>query len=227
MLGTVVNAVAILIGGALGLLFGKGISERFNDVIIKGAALAVVLVGFLNAFEVNDFLVLIFSIIIGGILGEAMKLEDKLNDLSDKLGSRFESGSFSEGFVTTTLLYCVGAMAILGSIESGLTGDHSILFAKSTIDGITAVVFAASLGVGVIFSAASVFVYQGSITLLAQVTKDLFTDEVIADISGVGGLLIVSIGINMIFGKKFKTANYIPAVFIPIVYYAVKGWLGF
>ena len=221
MLGTIVNSIAIIIGSLVGVLFKRGIPEKLSDTIMKGVGLSVMLIGLLNALEVNNLLLLIFSILIGAIIGELIDIDAKLRKFGMKLESRFKGGNISEGFVAATLLFCIGSMAIVGSIESGLTGNHQILYAKSILDGVISIVFASSLGIGVALSAVSVFLYQGIITVSATLMKDVLTEIAITDISAVGGLLIVSLGINMIFGNKVKTANLLPAVVIPGIYYAV------
>ncbi|BEP28123.1 DUF554 domain-containing protein [Helicovermis profundi] len=221
MLGTIVNSIAILIGSLIGILFKHGIPEKLNSSIMKSVGLSVMLIGLLNALKVNNLMLLIFSMLIGTIIGELIDIDKRLNIFGNKLERRFKGNNISEGFVTATLLFCVGSMAIIGSIESGLTGNHQTLFAKSILDGTISILFASSLGIGVAISAISVFIYQGTITLSASFLKDILTANAITDISAVGGLLIISIGINMIFESKIKTANLLPAIFLPGIYYAV------
>ena len=221
MLGTIVNSMAIVIGASLGTLFKRGIPEKISDTIMKGVGLSVMLIGLLNALAINNLLLLIFSILIGAIIGEVIDIDARLKKFGMNLEKKFKGGNIAEGFVTATLLFCVGSMAIVGSIESGLTGNNQVLYAKSVLDGVISIVFASSLGIGVALSAASVFLYQGIITLSASLMKDILTEVAITDISAVGGLLIVSLGINMIFGNKVKTANLLPSVLLPGIYYAV------
>lgn len=224
MLGTIVNALAIFAGSLGGYLilqlFKEGIPERINDTIMKGMALCVLLIGISGALEYKQILLVILSIAIGGIIGEIIDVDKQIKRLGDNLERKLNGrgGTVSQGFVTASLLFCVGAMAVMGSLESGLNGNHEILFAKSIIDGITAAVFTTTLGIGVAFSAISVFLYQGTITIGAIYLKDLLTAAVVSDMSAIGGLLIIGIALNMMGVTKIKVANLLPAVFIPIVY---------
>ena len=223
MLGTFVNTAAIIAGCLVGLVFKGRISEKYNKTIIQALSLGVIFIGLKSAFKCNDFILIIISLAIGSLIGEICKIEYRLEKAGGWLETKFskKDGSFATGFVTSTLLFCIGAMAIVGSLESGLTGDHTTLFAKSTLDGIGAIIFSSTMGIGVLFSAVSVFLYQGTITLAAVYIKPFLVPEVIAQMSSVGGLLIVGIGINMLgLGKnKIKVGNMLPAVFIPLVYY--------
>ncbi|OPJ55567.1 DUF554 domain-containing protein [Alkalithermobacter paradoxus] len=226
MLGTIVNAIAIIIGSIIGQLI-KGLNpEKFNDTIIKGLALCVMLIGISGALESSNILLLIFSIGIGAFIGEVIDIDSMLQKLGDSLEKRFNVGKISEGFVTATLIYCVGAMAIVGSLESGLTGNHETLYAKSTIDGISSIIFSSSLGIGVMLSSISVFIYQGIITLGAGFLRNILLDSTIREMSAVGSLLIVGIGLNMVGNSKIKVANLLPAVLIPFVYQVLLNILG-
>lgn len=224
LLGTIVNAAAIIGGALIGQLFRGGIPESYNRTIMNAIALAVILIGLMNALKTNDVLLLIFSLAIGSLLGELMRIEHGLEQLGNWLESKFSAGesNFSKGFVSASLLFCVGAMAIVGSMESGLAGNHQTLFAKSVLDGITSIVFASTLGIGVVFSAASVFVYQGFITLAASVLQQFLVEAVITEMSAVGGLLIVAIGMNMLELPKIKVGNMLPAIFLPLIYYMLQ-----
>jgi len=237
MLGVVVNAVAILIGGGIGLLVKRGIPERFSSAIMAGIGLCVLLVGVYGTIhgmlsggsEIN----LIITIVLGVVAGTALRIDERLNKLGQKIEQKFSPAgkdgeikktSISQGFVTSSLLFCVGAMAILGSINSGLSGDHSILFTKSTIDMISALILAVTLGFGVLFSAVAVFVYQGLLVLLAQALRPLLDSySLIAEIRGAGSILIVALGLNMLGITKLKVADFLPAVFFaPVVYYVAR-----
>ena len=169
-------------------------------------------------------LIVIISFVIGSIIGEFFRIEDRLEHLGDWIGKRLSRNStgISKGFVSASLLYCVGAMAIIGSMESGLTGNHQTLFAKSILDGIGSVIFASTMGIGVIFSAVSVVVYQGLITMTASSIKPFLLPEVVSQMSAVGGLLILAIGIGLLEIKKIKIGNMLPAVFIPLAYQGIK-----
>ncbi|WP_422487108.1 DUF554 domain-containing protein [Gudongella sp. DL1XJH-153] len=222
-MGTIVNSIAIVAGAMLGILLKKGIKEQYTSTIMDGMALAVVIIGIMGAMEMNNLIVVLASIVVGSIIGEKFDLDKKLENLGINMEKRFGKGdsNFSKGFIMASLVYCIGAMAILGALESGLTGNHETLYAKSVLDGVSAVIFASTFGIGVAFSAIIVFVYQGAITLLASSVKDLLTPEVINEMSSIGGILIMAIGINILGIKKVKIANMLPAIFIPVVYYTV------
>ena len=200
MLGTVINSVLIIGGGLLGVILKNGLKDKYKDTIMNGLGLTVIVIGLMGALEAEDILLVIISIALGSLIGEALRIEDNLEKLGDYLESKMGGGdsSFSKGFVTTSLIYCVGAMAIVGSLESGLAGNHETLIAKGIIDGITAIVFASTLGIGVVFSAVSVFLYQGTITVTASLMKSVLTDTVVLNMSAVGGLLIMGIAINIL-----------------------------
>lgn len=223
MLGTFVNCLAIIAGSLVGLLFKNGIPEKYNQTVMQAIGLAVILVGIKTALGCDDLLIIIVSLAMGSVLGEFIGIEAYLSRLGNLLETKFSksSSSFSAGFVTASLMYCVGSMAIVGSLESGLTGNHDTLFAKSALDGIVGIILTSSLGVGVMFSAIPVLIYQGGITLMAGVLKPLLIPEVVSQMSGTGGLLILALGLNMIREKKIKVGNMLPAVFIPLVYYLI------
>ncbi|SMB87568.1 hypothetical protein SAMN00017405_1720 [Desulfonispora thiosulfatigenes DSM 11270] len=219
MLGTIVNVLAIILGSVIGLNLKKGMPARFKEVIMQGIGLTVILIGLKMSLNVNNEIIVIIALVLGGLLGEYLNIDYRLNQFGERLKSIIGSkdGGFVNGFVTASLIYCVGAMAIMGSIESGLNGNHQILFAKSSLDGISAIVFSSTLGIGVMFSALAVFIYQGILTLLAVAVKDFLTQDIITYMSCVGGLLIVGIGFNILGIKEFKVANLLPAVFIVII----------
>lgn len=214
MKGTLVNAAAVLSGSAVGLLLKRGMPERYQHTIMQGLALAVGVIGLQMAFKTQNMLIVILSIVMGAIIGEALNLDALLAKFGDwltvKLGTQY--GNVGEGFVTASLVYCVGAMAVVGSIQDGLTGDASTLYAKSMLDGVSAVVFASTLGIGVALSSISVIVYQGSITLLAGAFSTLLTEQIITELTAVGGVLIIAISILMLEVKKIKVANLLPAI---------------
>jgi uncharacterized membrane protein YqgA involved in biofilm formation len=230
LFGTIVNALAIAAGSILGVSFKGGIPEKFNKTVMQAMALAVILIGLKSAFQTNNILLLIFSLAIGSVIGELLRIEDMLEKLGKWLETKFSrksSGGISEGFVTASLVYCVGSMAIIGSLESGLTGNHQTLLAKSVIDGVSSVVFASSLGIGVLFSSVSVFLYQGFITVTSSFMKDLLIPSVTGEMSAVGGLLIAAIGINMLNLTKIKVGNMLPSIIIPLLYYTIRMTLKF
>ncbi len=230
MIGVWVNAAAILVGGLVGLLLRGGISKRFQSIVSQGLALCVTLIGVLNAIKTNDMMCVIVSIIVGAVLGEALKIEQRLDRLGEVAQKRFASGAdsrFSEGFVTATLLYCVGAMAVVGSLQAGLTGDASTLLAKSALDGVSSVIFASAMGPGVILSLVPLTIYQGGIALAAGVLSPVLSETVIREMSAVGGLLIIGLGLNMLEAAKtrVRVANLLPAIFLPIAYLPLYEWL--
>lgn len=230
MLGTVVNTFAIVAGSLAGLLFRGGIPARYSETVFHSVGLAVILVGLRGAFKADNLLLVIASLAVGSLAGEFCRIEAHLERLGGWIGRRLAMGQegVAQGFVTASLVYCVGAMAVVGSLESGLAGNHQTLFAKSILDGITAVIFASTLGVGVIFSAVSVLIYQGAITMAAAYLKPLLVPTVVAEMSAVGGLLIVAIGFNILDIKKTRVGNMLPAIFVPLVVFALQrlwqGW---
>lgn len=226
MIATVVNAIAIIIGSALGLFLRRFNMEKYSDTIIKGISLCVLVIGIMGATKEPNILLAISSISIGGIIGEILNIEGRLEGLGKYAEEKFfrNSGKFAQGFVTTTLIYCVGAMAILGALESGLSGNHQTLYAKSMMDGVSAIAFASTMGIGVMFSSVSVFIYQGLITLGAGFLKDILVGEVIKQVSCVGSILIIAISFNVLGVTKIKTANLIPAIFVPVVYFSFLGF---
>lgn len=227
MFGTIVNSLAIVVGGLIGVILKRGIKEDYRNTIMDGIALSVIVIGIAGGIESENIILVVASIVIGSMLGEAMRIETRLDNIGNNLQKKFGKGdsNFSKAFVTSSLIYCVGAMAIVGSIESGIQGDHSTLFVKSILDGITSLLFASTLGIGVVFSAIPVFLYQGIITLLANSLADLLTPQVINEMSSVGGILIMAIGINILGLKKIKVGNMLPAIFLPILYYVIVNLL--
>ncbi len=223
MLGTIVNSLTIIGGSLVGLLFKKGIPEKYNHTIMQAMGLCVLLIGVKGALGCNDLLIIIISCAVGSLIGERIGIENLLERIGNFLQKKISNTGtgFSAGFVTASLMYCVGSMAIVGSLESGLTGNHATLFAKATIDGIVSVILSSSLGIGVLFSSVSVLLYQGSITLLAGLLKPLLIPAVVSQMSATGGILIVGLGLNMIREKKIKVGNMLPAVFIPLIYYFI------
>jgi len=219
LLGTVVNSVSILIGSLLGYFLKNSFSEDIKSTVMQGLSLTVMLIGISMSIKTNNLLVVTLSIVTGAIIGESLKIEEGLNKIGGRIEKKFSKteGEFTKAFVTASLVYCVGAMAIMGSIESGLSGNHSILFVKSILDGVSSIVFTSSLGIGVAFSSLPVFIYQGAITLSARFIKAYLTQEIIREMTATGGLLIFGIGINMLSGKsRVKVGNLLPAIFTAI-----------
>lgn len=225
MLGPIVNAVAIVICALLGRFVLKGLSERYEEIVKKAIGLSILYIGISGAMENQRVLILIFSMVIGSALGEWIDIDKGMNALGKwaerKLG--FSDGNFSKGFVSATILFCTGSMAIVGSMNSGLLGNHEMLFAKSILDGVISIVFASSMGMGVAFSAIPVLLYEGAIALGAGFVKGWMTPEIITEMSAVGSLLIAAIGFNFLLAKQIKVANMIPAIFLPWLYIAFEN----
>ncbi len=224
MLGTIINAVAIISGSLLGLLFNKGISDNYREILLSGIGLSIVLIGIKSALASESLMVVLFSMIIGAVIGEFINIENKLKTsgrfLERKVSKKSAgSHSISHGFVSASLIFCVGSMAIVGALESGLTGNHQTLLAKSLIDGIMSIVLTSALGIGVIFSSVAVFIYQGAITLAAFSMRNFLVPETIAQMTSVGGLLILAIGLNMLKITEIRVGNILPAIFLPLLYY--------
>jgi len=223
MIGTIANALAIIVGGIIGLLFKNIIPEKISEALLKAIGLAVIGIGINLMLSGENFTLLIISMVIGTIIGEGIDIEKKL----DKIGAFIESkmknkeSNVALGFVACTLVYCVGSMAIVGSIQSGLTGNHEILFSKAVLDGITAVTFAATMGVGVVFSGISVLVYQGTITMLASIMQSLLNPVVVSEMTAIGGVTIMGIGLNFLISNRMRVGNMLPSIFIPIIYYMI------
>ena len=226
MLGVLVNTAAVLIGSSVGLLLNKGIPKRFSGAIMTGIGLCTLYIGISGALKGENPIILVVSIVIGALAGTALKLDERLNSLGERLEKRFAhakegegKSSIAQGFVAASLLFCVGAMTIIGSIESGLTGNNSVIFTKSTMDLISSAMLAVSLGAGVLFAAASVFVYQSFLVLLAQLLRPLLENHsMIAEMNCAGSVIIIALGLNIIGMTKIKIANYLPAMlFAPVI----------
>lgn len=219
MIGTLINVAAVILGSIIGLLLHKGLPQHLRDTLMAGMGLCVVLIGLKGALGTENEMIVILSMVAGGCLGVALKIEKRLDSLGQRLQSRFSAGgddSFGKGFVTASLMFCVGAMAIVGSMDSGLRGDHSTLLAKSILDGVSSIILSSTLGLGVMLSAVAVLVYQGSIALLAQVVAPVLTARAINEMSAVGGVLIMGIGLNMIRKQHIPVGDLLPAMFVPL-----------
>jgi len=231
MLGPIVNAVVVVICSLVGCFLVRGIPSRFEEIIKKAIGLSVIYIGIKGAMDNQRVLLLIMSLVGGAALGELINIDALMNRLGawaeQRLGMKGgrEGHSFSRGFVSASILYCTGSMAIVGSMQSGLTGNHEILFAKTILDGSISIVFGASMGIGVAFAAIPVFLYQGGIVLASIAVKDFLTPEMIREMSAVGSLVIAAIGFNSLGVKEIRVANLIPAIFIPLVYIAIEGFL--
>ncbi len=240
-LGTLGNIAAILLGSAIGILLKGGLKKRFQDTIMSALGLAVMFIGISGALQgilvVKDnkldtvnIMLMIVALAIGAFVGEAIDIEARLDRAGEWLKKSLKvkgekNQGFVEGFVSSSLLFCIGAMAIIGSLEDGLSHDPSTLLAKGVIDGVVAIFFASTLGIGVFFSVIPVGIYQGLITFSSGFVGPYLSDGMIANISFIGSVLIFGIGINMIFGKKIKCGNILPAVLVPIVYEIIRNFV--
>ena len=219
---TLINAAAVLLGGSIGLLLRGRVPAKFSENILRAIALCVCVIGISSALK-GDPMLLVISLALGAFVGELLHIEDGLNRLGlwmqNTLSRKDEGSTFAEGFVVSTLLFCVGAMAVVGSIESGLGGDRSIIFTKSIMDGVSSMILASSLGLGVLFSAIVILIYQGGIEFFAQYLQNVLTVAAIEQISAAGGVMILAIGLNMLLNAKIKAANLLPGLVFAAVYY--------
>ena len=221
MTGTLINVGTILIGTAIGSLAGSRLPSRMRRIVLYGIGLVVILLGFQMAVRTQNILVVLGAVLIGGIIGELLRIEDRLEQLGQFFQAKFSKGSeqsSSEGFVTASLVFCVGPMAVLGSIADGLSGDYSLLSVKAVMDGFASVAFGASLGWGVGLSAISILVYQGGLTLAAGVLPGALNDAMITEMTATGGLIIIGICIKLLDLKDLPLANLVPAIAVaPII----------
>jgi uncharacterized protein len=227
MIATVINALAVLVGAILGRLLQGKINETFRKVVTTGAGIMTLVLGVRMSLETTKIVFLALSLIIGGILGEWWRIEDGILALGGFLKRTFarkESGSdFAYAFLTASVLFCVGAMTLVGAFKAGTEGNYELLLTKSVMDGFMAVVLTAALGIGVAFSAATILVYQGALTLAAVWLKPLVTDALLKEITGVGGALVLMIGINLLGIAKLKTANFVPSLLLIVAFVALEG----
>jgi uncharacterized membrane protein YqgA involved in biofilm formation len=217
LIGTIVNAAAICTGALLGVALKRGIPDRIKDTVVQGLGLAVILIGLNMALETQNPLIVIASLVLGGLVGGILDIDGWINRLGrrlEKLVGGQNGGEIGRAFVTSTILFCVGAMAIMGAIEDGLTGRPTTLYAKAMLDGIASVIMASTLGIGVIFSAVPVLIYQGGITLGAVWAAGFMSPWVVAELTASGGLVILGIGLNILGVTNIRVANLLPAVFV-------------
>jgi uncharacterized membrane protein YqgA involved in biofilm formation len=219
MLGTFINAGTVILGSLIGLAIHARLPERLTKIAFQGIGLFTVFLGFTMAAKTSNFLVMIFSIVPGSIIGELIGIERHMDRLAGHIKQKIKSKnkSFSEGFITAFLLFCMGSMTILGAIEEGLGGRPNLLIAKSVLDGFSSLALAASLGVGVIFSVLPLVVYQGGITLFASSLQQFFTNALINELSAVGGLLLIGLGINILEIKRLSILNMLPSLVIAVI----------
>lgn len=235
-LGTIVNVAAIIVGGLIGLVFKGGLKERFREILMQACGLAVVFIGAAGAFEMifsveesglssNHTMLIVISLVLGGLLGELINIEKGLDRMGERLKGLVKAGNdnkFVDGFVTASLVFCIGAMAICGPIDEALTGDATTLYIKSILDMIMVMVLASVYGVGALFSALAVGVYQGIFTVFGVFIADFMSDALISTLSGVGSVLIFAVGVNLLWPKKIRVGNLLPALLVPVIWEALQ-----
>lgn len=232
MLAVFINVATVLLGAALGLLFGSRIKESYTKGIMTAIALCTMVIGVQCAVQTASIMIVMVCLVIGTVIGVALHLDDRMNGaaerIKDKLkGTKYGEGPFAEAFMSTTMLFCVGTMTVIGSIEAGLNHNYDILIAKSVMDFMSALIFAAALGAGVLLSAVSVLVIQGGIVLLASLASPVLTTEVVTEMSAVGGTMFIGMAINLlgISQKRIKVGDMLPGIFLPILYFPIKALL--
>lgn len=238
-LGTIINTIAVIVGSAIGMILKNGMKQKMQDILMQACGVATIFIGTAGTLqgmitisngriETKGTMLLIFSLVIGGFIGQVLDIEKWLDTLGKKIKIIVkvkEDNQFVEGFVNASLIICIGAMAIVGSIQDGLKGDYSMLAAKSILDFIIAIIFASTHGFGVMFSAIPVFVYEGGITLLTILAGPLLGKVLIGNLSFVGSALIFCVGVNISFGKKFRVGNMLPALLVPAAYEAILNFM--
>lgn len=236
-LGTIINTLAVVVGGLIGMCLKNGLKKNLQDILMQACGVATIFIGASGtlakmfviengSLSTQGTMLLIFSLVLGGILGEAINIEEKMDFLGEKIKKAVKAEKdnlFVEGFVNVSLIICVGAMAIVGSIQDGISGDYSMLAAKAVLDFVIVMIFAATYGEGAVFSAIPIFIYQGGITLIAALCGSFASEALISDLSFVGSALIFCVGINVAFGKKIKVGNMLPALVVAAVYSVFMG----
>lgn len=223
MLGTLANVAAIIAGALVGFGLKQRIPERVSSIAMQGLALVTALIGITLMITTQHVLVVLVSMVTGGVVGELLRIEERLDRLGARVEGRFgkERGAFAKAFVTTTLLYCIGPLAIVGALQDGLRGDYSVLLTKSMMDGIASVAFASTLGIGVLFSALPLAAYQGGITIGASLLQPYLTSAMITEMTATGGLLILAIAMNLLRIAKIRVGNLLPAILVAAILSAV------
>lgn len=222
MVATFVNCGVIIVGCIIGLFIKGGIPERFNKIIMNGLALCAMFIGFSGALEGNNTIITIVSMAVGALIGELINIDKWLNKLGETIQKKLDKGNgkesrIAEGFVNASLLFCVGAMSIVGALQAGLAGNYDTIYAKTALDGVSSIIFSASMGIGVIFSSVTVLLYQGGITLCASFLSGILSQAVIAEMTAVGSLMIVGLGLNLLEVTDIKIANLLPGILVPVV----------
>ena len=224
-LGSLVNALAIILGSVIGMLLHNRFPERVRAIVFQGLGLCVLLIGIQMALKVENILILIFSVLLGGILGELLNLEGLFEILAGKLKAvvRSKNAAFTDGLITSSLIFCIGAMAIIGSFDEGIRDDATVLYTKSILDGFASVALASTYGAGVLFSFLPVLLYQGGLTLFAGVFQQYFSPLLIAQLTATGGVLILGIGFTLLDIKRVKLSNLLPALPVVVVLTLIFG----
>ena len=232
MVAVLVNVATVLLGSTVGLIFRNKINEKFTKAVISALALVTILIGLSSALGTADILCVIICMALGTIIGELIRIDDGIEGAGDFIKRKLLKGKnkenrFTEGFVTACIVFCVGSMTIMGSFEAGINGNNSIIYAKSALDFVSSMMFAAAMGMGVPFAALFVLVFQGALTLLAGVLAPFPSAAVVAEMSAVGGVILVGMGINMLelSPRRIKVANMLPAIFLPIAYVPLSNWI--
>jgi uncharacterized protein len=222
-IATLVNAAAIILGSLMGVFLGRNFPDRVRSIVYQGIGLCVLAIGLDMSLRYDNIIVVVFSVLLGAVTGELLKLDEKMTSLGDWLKTRIKSkdARFTDGFVTASLIFCIGSMAILGSIDEGIRGDRTVLLTKSILDGFISIPLAATYGIGVLFSALPILLYQGSITIAASQSQAFFSSEIITQITSVGGLLIMGIGLSLLDVKKINVTNLLPSIVYVVLFTSI------
>ncbi len=233
MLAVFVNMGTVFVGSLLGILFRNRISASIQGALMKALALCTVVIGVSSAIETQELLCVIICLVLGTALGELLRIDDGIENAGDFIKNKVFRGKltesrFTEGFVSACILFCIGSMTIVGSLEAGINRDYSIIFAKSTMDFVSSMAFGAAMGLGVTCSVAFILLFQGGLTLLAGLLAPVLSTAVVTEMSAVGGTILIGMAFNMLeLGKeRIKVANMLPAIFLPLAYFPVADWLG-
>lgn len=232
MLAVFVNVITVLLGSVIGLLFRGKVNEKLTKAVIYALGLVTAVIGLLSALKTADILCVIISMAIGTLIGEAVRIDDGIEGAGNFIKNRLFRGKitesrFAEGFVTACIVFCVGSMTVMGSFEAGISGDYSIIYAKSALDFVSSMMFAAAMGFGVPFAALFVLVFQGGLTLLAGLLSPVLSPELVTEMSAVGGVILIGMAVNLLELKseRIKVANMLPAIFIPLAYVPIAEWI--
>ena len=228
MLAVFVNALTVILGSTLGMLLNKRLKEEYTKTIIACMGICTMVIGITGAIATSNIIIVVVCLVVGTVIGELLKLEQRLDNVGNWLKSKLPqkgNSQFTEGFVSASLLFCIGSMSIMGSFEAGLQGNYDITFAKAAMDGIISVTFAATMGIGVAFSALTIIAYQGGLTLLAGVIAPILSDPVITEMSAVGGVMLIATGMNImgLAKERIRVGNMLPALIFPAIWFAIAG----